>query len=343
MQAESETRRSHPAAGRGGAPGRGSPSGSQAAAAAAAGRAAAAPAPRSQSTGRLFGWPLPGGVVTSEFGYRIHPITGTRRLHAGIDIATPCGQPIVAALDGEIISAGWGAAMAIAWSSTTASSGVPVATSYNHAADCRERWPRHARLAVIGWGRPASARAVTCTSRPMSTAIPSIRVAGSRRPFAQSVCPCRVALPLDEGRTDGQGNRSQGGREQPQGAPRLSHRGHLRSGHQPAGTEVRRCAWAGPRSLTGGPRSVVTSSGSKASTSPSTTTARNNHTRDASAKLLLHRRELDKLMIKTRESGHTLVPLQLYFKDGAPRWRSRSQGKKDYDKAARAARAPGPA
>ena len=55
-------------------------------------------------------FPLPEGtwVPTSPFGPRIHPITGTRRLHAGIDIATPCGQPIVAALDGDIISAGWG-------------------------------------------------------------------------------------------------------------------------------------------------------------------------------------------------------------------------------------------
>ena len=49
--------------------------------------------------------------------------------------------------------------------------------------------------------------------------------------------------------------------------------------------------------------------------------------------LLLHRRELDKLMIKTRESGHTLVPLQLYFKDGRAKVEiAVAKGKKDYDK-----------
>ena len=59
----------------------------------------------------------------------------------------------------------------------------------------------------------------------------------------------------------------------------------------------------------------------------------NNHTPRRKRKLLLHRRELDKLMIKTRESGHTLVPLQLYFKDGRAKVEiAVAKGKKDYDK-----------
>ena len=33
-------------------------------------------------------------------------------------------------------------------------------------------------------------------------------------------------------------------------------------------------------------------------------------------KLLLHRRELDKILQATRETGHTVIPLSLYFKDG---------------------------
>ena len=38
-------------------------------------------------------------------------------------------------------------------------------------------------------------------------------------------------------------------------------------------------------------------------------------------------------MIKTRESGHTLVPLQLYFKDGRAKVEiAVAKGKKDYDK-----------
>ena len=58
-----------------------------------------------------------------------------------------------------------------------------------------------------------------------------------------------------------------------------------------------------------------------------------NHAPRRKRKLLLHRRELDKLMSRTRESGHTLVPLQLYFKDGRAKVEiALAKGKKDYDK-----------
>jgi len=91
-------------------------------------------------------------VVTSEFGYRIHPITGTRRLHAGIDIATPCGQPIVAALDGEIISAGWGGGYGNrVVIDHGMQRGVPVATSYNHMQRIAVSGGRVTRGQVIGY------------------------------------------------------------------------------------------------------------------------------------------------------------------------------------------------
>lgn len=58
-----------------------------------------------------------------------------------------------------------------------------------------------------------------------------------------------------------------------------------------------------------------------------------NHAPRRKRKLLLHRRELDKLLAKTRESGHTLVPLQLYFKDGRAKVEiAVAKGKKAYDK-----------
>ena len=50
-------------------------------------------------------------------------------------------------------------------------------------------------------------------------------------------------------------------------------------------------------------------------------------------KLLLHKREIRKLIGKTVEKGMTLVPTRLYFKDGRVKVAvSIAKGKKDYDK-----------
>lgn len=43
---------------------------------------------------------------------------------------------------------------------------------------------------------------------------------------------------------------------------------------------------------------------------------RENHDPDRPRKLLLHRREIDRLYAEVREKGMTLVPTRLYFKDG---------------------------
>jgi SsrA-binding protein len=43
---------------------------------------------------------------------------------------------------------------------------------------------------------------------------------------------------------------------------------------------------------------------------------RENHDPDRPRKLLLHRREIDRLYGQVREKGFTLVPTRLYFKDG---------------------------
>ena len=49
-----------------------------------------------------FLWPLIGKMV-SGFGYRIHPILGTRRFHSGIDIAAPYNTLVTAADGGQVI------------------------------------------------------------------------------------------------------------------------------------------------------------------------------------------------------------------------------------------------
>ncbi|WP_374701103.1 SsrA-binding protein SmpB [Streptomyces sp. TP-A0874] len=58
-----------------------------------------------------------------------------------------------------------------------------------------------------------------------------------------------------------------------------------------------------------------------------------NHSARRKRKLLLHRAEIDRLERKSQETGHTLVPLQLYFKDGRAKVEvALAQGKREYDK-----------
>ena len=79
----------------------------------AAERAAAAAAAASQGGGAT--WVQGSGQlaapvvapITSDFGWRIHPIYGTRRLHAGTDFGVDEGTPVHAADGGVVVEAGW--------------------------------------------------------------------------------------------------------------------------------------------------------------------------------------------------------------------------------------------
>ena len=60
-----------------------------------------------------------------------------------------------------------------------------------------------------------------------------------------------------------------------------------------------------------------------------------NHDPDRSRKLLLHRREIARLLGKTAERGLTLIPLRLYFKEGRAKLEfGLARGKKLHDKRA---------
>jgi murein DD-endopeptidase MepM/ murein hydrolase activator NlpD len=51
-------------------------------------------------------WPLV-GEITSEYGWRTHPIYGDSRYHSGMDIGGDYGDPIVAAAAGIVTYSGW--------------------------------------------------------------------------------------------------------------------------------------------------------------------------------------------------------------------------------------------
>ena len=53
-------------------------------------------------------WPTPSCTTTnSAYGYRVHPIYGTVKFHAGEDIPAVYGAEILAAASGTVVTAGW--------------------------------------------------------------------------------------------------------------------------------------------------------------------------------------------------------------------------------------------
>ena len=90
-----------------------------------------------QSSGRVSSSGLASpatGPISSPYGMRLHPIDGTWKYHDGMDIAAPCGSPIVAAAAGTVVesfySSGYGNRLVIDHGIVD---GHQLRTSYNHA------------------------------------------------------------------------------------------------------------------------------------------------------------------------------------------------------------------
>ncbi|MFP5347847.1 MAG: peptidoglycan DD-metalloendopeptidase family protein [Actinomycetes bacterium] len=123
--------------------------------------AARASASRSQSRGApVAPAPSGGGVlsfpvsapITSGYGWRMHPIYHTMRLHTGTDFGAACGTPIRAAADGSVVRAGWagGYGNQILLNNGIIGGNV-IATSYNHMSGFAVTSGRVSRGQVIGY------------------------------------------------------------------------------------------------------------------------------------------------------------------------------------------------
>lgn len=68
------------------------------------------PQPSSKSPQQTQKWILPvekGHKITSNYGYRIHPVYNTKKFHDGIDINACQNTPVYAVADGKVSISGW--------------------------------------------------------------------------------------------------------------------------------------------------------------------------------------------------------------------------------------------
>lgn len=97
----------------------------------------------------LTGGDLPlDGPITSAYGMRVHPVTGVRKLHDGVDIAASCGTRVPAAGGGEVTRARSNGAYGLQVEVRHSGS---VRTSYSHLSSVAvHRGQRIAAGTVVG-------------------------------------------------------------------------------------------------------------------------------------------------------------------------------------------------
>jgi murein DD-endopeptidase MepM/ murein hydrolase activator NlpD len=99
----------------------------------------------------VLGYPVAKPVVTSTFGYRVHPIYGDRRLHAGVDFRASTGTSVLAAGAGTVAFAGWKSGYG---NTVIIDHGGQIATLYGHnsalAVSVGDTVKRGERIAAAG-------------------------------------------------------------------------------------------------------------------------------------------------------------------------------------------------
>lgn len=73
--------------------------------------------------------------ITSLFGFRIHPITGDHRFHAGTDIGAAQGTPVLAAQDGVVDSADYAGGYGLMVVLTHPDEETPLQSRYAHLSE----------------------------------------------------------------------------------------------------------------------------------------------------------------------------------------------------------------
>ena len=81
-----------------------------------------------QGVGGYLKWPV-SGPITSDYGWRTHPIYGYKSFHTGIDIGAPSGKTVKAARKGEVLYVGYKGAYGLV---VIIDHGNALATMYAH-------------------------------------------------------------------------------------------------------------------------------------------------------------------------------------------------------------------